>query len=151
MRLFDSIRNKNLAPRKEECIRQKLLKEMTGKLGYPKTLLAVEADLSVLPHLKNRSFAARRVDILCYANDIHSEFDLYPLLLIECKAFGITKSAFQQVVGYNYYVKAPFIALAAENALKVFWRDCKTSVYRSINFLPYYEELLRQAKELFDE
>lgn len=92
----------------EERLRQSLLQFMIEKLGYPKSSLAVEVSLSSMPHLKTHPspLPSRRADILCYcAGD--------PLLLIECKEAKPNEKVWQQVFGYNYYVQAPFVAIAS--------------------------------------
>ena len=36
----------------EEIVRQELLLEMTQKFGFPRELIGLERELSMLPHLK---------------------------------------------------------------------------------------------------
>ena len=94
----------------EEQIRQELLKKMKEELGYPSSLLIIEKEIKDLPHLRgsSSSFPKRRLDILVYTKKEY----LHPLLLIECKFSTKNRSnALKQVLGYNYFVKAPFIGV----------------------------------------
>ncbi len=82
-------------------------------LGFPESLVVVEkkltdfaAPLSKLPN--------RRVDILCYGRG------LKPLLLIECKAKSFSDKELRQLLGYNFYVGAPYIALTCPSKLVFF-------------------------------
>ena len=114
-KLFDPLRAKWVAPTPEECIRQGLLGKMVEELGYPQSFIAVEKELSELPHLRLTSKDAipnRRADVIVFAKKVHPDHPLYPLLMIECKAVPLTPKFAQQVIGYNSVVKAPFLALA---------------------------------------
>ena len=148
--LFDPIRNKELSALPEEIVRQDLLDLMIHKLGYPKSLISVEKDLSQLPHLKGKKHELpfRRADIICFAKNIHPSFYLYPLLMIECKADKLTKKTIEQVVGYNHFVNSYFISIANYSEIKTLWYNEKEKKYDSINFLPSYNQLLFAAKGL---
>ncbi len=93
----------------EEEVRQRLLTVMKGELGFPAEMISVERSLSSLPHLLGQKVPDRRFDIVCFKKQGAS---LLPLLIVECKAVDLTKKAAMQVIGYNYFAKAPFIALA---------------------------------------
>lgn len=117
----------------EEIVRQKILQLMTKKLGFPKELLAVEKQLRELPHLQNiDDLPNRRADIICFARKKHT---LFPLLLIECKEDKITPMAKSQVLGYNHYVQAFFVAIAGKNAIQLIYPQ-------ELDFLPHYDEML---------
>lgn len=98
----------------EEVVRQALLVKMQEELGFPRELLSVERSLSSMPHLAGQRVPDRRFDIVCF-----SEFDgqMLPLLLIECKAIPISKAAIEQVIGYNHFAKAPFVAVANQDGV----------------------------------
>ena len=130
-------------PKPEEKIRQALITHMIESLGYDKSLFCIEKSIDNLPHLQKKIPGKRRIDILYYAKDIHSNWDLYPLLLIECKAGTITKGAMEQVVGYNHYIQSYFLAIANENMVKVFREGIQ------IPFIPKCSELIDYAKEAF--
>jgi len=143
-KFFDAIRKKNVEALPEEIVRQSLLKIMVEKLRYPKDLIAVEKDLGQLPHLKDVVVPLkRRADIICFANNIHPVYELYPLLMIECKAGKLIKEHVDQVVGYNYFVKSYFIAIASAEEIKTLWYNKKKGGYEVVNFLPAHEELMR--------
>ena len=134
-----SLRNKP-----EEKVRQNLINVMTNKLGFPSGLIVTEKKLSQLPYLNisNIKIPNRRIDILCYGKNIHPDFDLYPLLMIECKAVALTDKVIKQVVGYNYYVKSYFVAIANEQEIKIGWYDKKIQRYTFIDYLPSYKEII---------
>jgi hypothetical protein len=134
-KIFDEVRKKSIAKTPEEKVRQSWLKRMIHDLGFPKELLAVEKDLKELPHLKEMPLPNRRADILCFAKGIHPEYSLFPLLLVECKKEdGSIEEAKRQVIGYNHYVKAYFIAVANEEECHVGFYD---NLSRTIAFFPF--------------
>lgn len=138
--LYDRFRRRFVTATPEEMIRQKVLILMTEKLGYPKELLAVEKELSQLPHLHHRSdLPKRRADIICFGKNIHPEYALYPLLLIECKEGKIEKEAKEQASGYNHFVNASFVAIAGiEGILLIHPLE--------LAFLPTYSDLIKQGR-----
>ncbi len=103
---------------------------MIGELQYPKGLIAIEKALPLL---------RRRVDILCY---LPCKTGLEPLLLIECKKNGWDLSAEKQLLGYNFSVGAPFVALAEGRQIKTFWREKENIAF--VPFLPKYSDLVKQ-------
>lgn len=128
----------------EELIRQELLHNLTLKLKFPAGGIVLEKALSDMPHLSLEAtkIPTRRADIVCYARGIHPKHDLYPLLLIECKAVKLTPRSVNQVVGYNHFIKAHFIALANGEEVKCGFYDKSENQYRFISYIPTYEELL---------
>src|SRR5271157_5319031 len=99
-KIYDPIRQRNVAATPEEIVRQRLLQMMLGDLGYPKGLLAVE---------KNFGRFRRRADIVCYS--YNREQELIPLLVIECKARDCTPEAREQALAYNAALRAPFLCI----------------------------------------
>jgi hypothetical protein len=132
----------------EERVRQALIARMVDELGYPRSLLAVEKAIHQLPHLSQTpSLPNRRTDLLCFSTGTGRSF-LYPLLLVECKAaLPLTEKVLQQVVGYNEYVQAPYIAIVNEQEIKTGWWDSSDAAYRFVNWLPRYEELKQGSRE----
>lgn len=120
---------------------------MTEKLGFPKGLLVVEKQLSQLPHLQGKDIPIpdRRVDILCYRMSGGEAYSLSPLLVIECKAVPISHHTLRQVGGYNYYLGAPFIAVANQESLLMGWADTEAKAYRFVDFLPHYSDLIERC------
>lgn len=94
------IRNIEVAATPEERVRQALLRLMVHELGYPKSGFVVERCLSAF------GGPERRLDILFFRQD-------KPDLLIECKKDKIDDKAMAQVLGYNHYIGAKEVALAA--------------------------------------
>ena|SRR5579872_4713276 len=142
-KIFDEFRSIWVAATPEELIRQTLLKMLSEKLGFPKELIAVEKELSQLPHLAESDVPPRRLDILCYGKNIHPNHSLYPLLLIECKRGNLDGSAQEQLLGYNYYVQASFVAIAAKNGILFAYPSEKGGVSQFLSFIPSYQQLLQ--------
>jgi hypothetical protein len=102
----------NLNP--EEHVRQLYIKKLIAD-GFSKNLIVVEKKISELPHLKladKSKLPNRRVDILCYVKD---RVELMPYLLIECKAVKLQEAMKRQIMGYNYYIKAPYLVLVSQD------------------------------------
>jgi hypothetical protein len=123
------VRHTSIKITPEEKVRQLLLGKMIGELGFPKGLLSVE-----------RKVGTRRYDVVCHTPDGT------PLLLVECKATSLHDEAMQQAQGYNSELKAPFICLVCETAIKTFWQEKKGLV--AVPFLPTYKELYDVFKRL---
>jgi hypothetical protein len=140
--LFDEVRGLWVAATPEECVRQKIVKKMIHALHFPKELIVVEKELKELPHLSAPALPQRRVDILCYGKNIHPQHLLYPLLLIECKKDAIEEKAMEQLIGYNTYVQAYFIALASPEEERFGYRDKKTKQYIFHSGFPAFNDLI---------
>ncbi|MCH9627338.1 MAG: hypothetical protein S4CHLAM2_09750 [Chlamydiales bacterium] len=146
--LFDPIRKKWVEATPEETIRQELVKKMIQDLGFPSALIAVERELAQLPHLQltqREEIPKRRADLIVFAKNIHPDHDLFPLLMIECKAVALTPRFAQQVVGYNACVQAPFLALANGDQVMIGAFDRDAGHTRFQPGLPAYTELLSQV------
>ncbi len=137
--LYDPFRQCFVAATPEEIVRQKLLQLMTSQLGYPKQLISVEKRLAELPHLRGLAgLPNRRADIVCFAKDVHPDFPLYPLLLIECKEGRVGEEAASQVLGYNHFVQAHYVAIAGETEVLLIHPQ-------KVSFLPSYPELMERV------
>lgn len=136
------LRNEWIAALPEERVRQKLVHQMVHQLGYPKSSLSVEISLHQLPHLESSvsSLPQRRADLICFAKGIHPQWDIYPLLVVECKAVKLTQKCLMQLIGYNHFLNANFIALTNGDEVRFGWRQ--SGEYRYIDRLPSYEELM---------
>lgn len=140
------LRNTPIAALPEEKIRQQLIDQMINQLGYPKGNLTLETSLHQLPHLQGavRTLPQRRTDLICFGKGIHPQWDLYPLLVVECKAVKLTQKAMTQLIGYNHYLNARFIALTNGEEKKVGWRE--NGQYQFIHWLPSYRELMEGVR-----
>ncbi len=149
--IFDEIRKIWVPALPEELVRQTLLQKMVCKLGFPKELLVIEKNLNQLPHLTYNTLPQRRIDILCYAKEIHPLHLLYPLLLIECKEEEkVDQAAIEQVIGYNEHVKAFFVAVATKREEVIGYYDALKNSYQFVSFLSPYSHLLDLAKNRKD-
>lgn len=148
--IYCSLRHEWVANLPEENVRQKLIQRLTQELGYPLNCFAVEKSLHQMPHLalNQTPLPTRRADLVCFSKGIHSQFDLFPLLLIECKAVRLVPKVLHQAIGYNYYVKAPFLAVVNQFEERLGWYDKNSQEYVFISHLLSYEELLQKSKEV---
>ncbi len=119
----------------EEKVRVSLLEFMKKELGYPYGVISVERSLSAFPHLKGVKIPNRRFDIAVFSKEKQE-----PLLIIECKAVPITEKCYDQIIGYNHLIKAPFLAIANQQGVVTLIKD-KNS-YKKVNGLPKYNYLL---------
>lgn len=128
--VFCAIRKELVKQTPEERVRQSTLSSLVS-LGYPTSLMVVERKIADLPHLatSNVKMPNRRVDIICYEGK-----SLKPLLLIECKAVSYKDKELRQLLGYNFYIQAKYIALVAENNVHLY--DVQSGQIYS-HFLPY--------------
>lgn len=145
--LFCPLRKTWVSDLPEERVRQSLIQDMTERLGYPANSIALEKSLGQLPHLEAHPFSLpkRRADLIVFVKDLHPQYPFYPLLLIECKAVHLTPKVLRQLVGYNHFVNAYFIA--AVNQSDTFL-GCYHPEYKDFKFqkgLLSYEELLKSA------
>lgn len=142
--LRDPIRKKKVADTLEERVRQHLIAHMTGPLGFPKGLISVEKNLSAFCPSICKSLE-RRLDLIAFYQEKER---LLPLLLVECKKdASLMQEAKNQVIGYNEWILAPFIAVAFPDQVKMFWKE-KEEI-RHISFIPSYLELVSACKKQF--
>lgn len=135
--VFDEIRKQFVPATPEELVRQHLIKKLIHHLGFPPHLISVEKKLSELPHLQGKKLPSRRIDILCYAKDIHPHFPIYPLLLIECKEGILREEALEQALGYNHYIQSFYVAVAGQDAVQLVFP-------KKLPFLPNYTQLISE-------
>jgi len=126
----------------EERVRQALVQLMVEELGYPRSLLVIERELAQLPHLQQtEGLPQRRIDLLAYGR---VEGDLKPLLLVECKADRVAPAALDQLLGYNHFVGAPFVAAVGRDEMITGWQDGTGTQFAKGLFS--YEQLLQSIK-----
>ncbi len=142
--IYCLIRQQWVAATPEEKVRQGILHDMLYRLGYPLGGIAIEKSLKQMPHLTlhPHKLPSRRADIVFFAKDIHPQYSLYPLLLVECKAVILNDKVFNQALGYNHFLGAYFIAIANHNTIKTAWYDDTLKAYQYFDALPAYEQLM---------
>jgi hypothetical protein len=112
---------------------------MISDLGYPRSLMAIEKQLSGLPHLAQQNhLPQRRIDILVYTQ---LQNKLQPLLIIECKWGKLEPKFFTQLLGYNSYIRAPFVGLANEHQFLLGMKDPLKGTMTFQLGLPSYDQL----------
>jgi len=140
-KVYDPIRKKWMIASPEEKVRQKILDLLINQLGYPSHGIAIEKNLSELPHLQEKKVPIRRLDILCYEGKTFA-----PLLLIECKAIPLQEKMLTQIMGYNAFIKAPLICLANEQTFLLGWENPKARM--TFDRLPPYKKLCDEISRL---
>ncbi len=139
-KIYDAIRKIWVESTPEEQVRQKWIQVMIQHLSYPSSLIAVEKTLEeAATKIRECPFPNRRVDLLCYANDQQSSF--YPLLLMEFKADSLQEGAFEQIIRYNTYVGAKYLAVANESEVVTGFYSSIKKRYYFVSRLPLYQEL----------
>ena len=125
--IFCEWRHKWVRLTPEEWVRQQLLHRMVETLGYPASLIAVEAVIRV-------GDIQKRCDAVVYNNAMQ------PLMLIECKAetVALTQKTLDQAVIYNRTLQVPYILLY--NGLQTI---CVNGKDISTSGIPRYADLLR--------
>ena len=85
----------------EEWVRQQLLHRLVEQLGYPASLIAVEAAFRMS---NGKNF---RADAVVY------DRQMAPLMLIECKAetVPLTQKTLDQALTYNRLLNVPYLLL----------------------------------------
>ncbi|KAF3363363.1 hypothetical protein PHSC3_000051 [Chlamydiales bacterium STE3] len=142
-KVFCCIRKLFVPQTPEEIVRQKVLQLMTQSLDYPQSGFVVEQALHAMPHLHTKPishFPSRRADILFFSKGIHPSYDLYPLILIECKATKLTEKVINQVTSYNFYIQSYMVAIANHHEIKTGWKN-PSGEYHFQNGLPSYTQL----------
>jgi hypothetical protein len=147
-KLYCLVRKSYVSATPEEVVRQQLVSHMIHNLSYPSSYLALEKELNQVPHLNlnDKEIPNRRADLICFGKDIHPQFPLYPLLLVECKAVRITSRTLNQVAGYNHFLGAYFIAVVNGQEIRTGWYDSETKEYKFVKNLPSYTQLLEILK-----
>lgn len=99
-RLFCPVRQKEVAGRPEEKVRQGVI-DLLLSLGYPLAYMQIEPPCA--PRL------CRRGDLLLKTKS--PKGILSPLFLVECKAGELREPHFYQLVGYNHFICSPLVGL----------------------------------------
>lgn len=134
--VFDPLRGIWAVATSEELVRQTWLHIMIHDLAYPRSLIAIEKQLAELSPMQGRgNLPNRRVDILCFTPTTDG---LAPLLLVECKESSPGEGARAQVLGYNAFVQARFVAIAGPDRAELIYPY-------SVSFLPSYEQLVERG------
>ena len=115
----------------EERWRQRILHFMLTTGGYPPNLIATEVAMG----------PRRRADIVCYHKREGLE-GLFPLLLVECKAHKLPPQTLLQTKGYNFFLKAKFVALTSPQQSAWGWFQSDIQQYIFQTGFPSYQELL---------
>jgi len=130
-----AVRRVYVARTPEECVRQALLSHLFRFGGYPEHLTRVEMPIDFF--FASGTAPKRRLDIVCFQK---KEDSLLPLLLIECKAFTPHASTTSQLFGYNFFVKAPFSAIAWQDSIVIYHKNAP--LYQGlISQMPSYNDL----------
>lgn len=143
---FDPFRKKWVKSRPEEIVRLSLLHKMVHELSYPQAYIAIEKNLRSLPHLspaESQLLPPRRLDIVVFGKDLHPQYPLFPLLIVECKVDGLTLENSNQLIGYNEIIKSPYLALANGFQVKTGCYDHEKKGYHFVDGLFSYCELIK--------
>ena len=138
--VFDPIRKDWFTALPEELVRQSLLHTLVYYLGYPQSLVLVEKKLSELPGSSYGQRLNRRLDTLCMMRSRDGKI-LQPLLLIECKSIPLNQKSFDQILGYNQFVNAPFLAVINAEECYLQQASIPSSTFEKVHSLPSFKVL----------
>ena len=129
--IFDFLRRKYVALTPEEWVRQHFTHFLVSQKGYPKTLLANEAQLQIGDkHL--------RCDTVLYNKEMQ------PLMIVEYKApqIQLQQKTFDQIAAYNLLLHADFLVVS--NGLQHYCCQMvyEQRTYRFLTEIPDYSTLI---------
>ena len=129
--IFDFLRRKYVSLTPEEWVRQHFTHFLVSQKGYPKTLLANEAQLQIGDkHL--------RCDTVLYNKEMQ------PLMIVEYKAPQILlqQKTFDQIAAYNLLLHADFLVVS--NGLQHYCCQMvyEQRTYRFLTEIPDYSTLI---------
>lgn len=126
--IFDIIRKKYVVLTPEEWVRQHVIHYLIIIKGYPKSLIAVEKQLTI-------NKLKKRFDILVFNKKG------VPELIVECKSpsIKISQNAFDQIARYNLKLKADYLMVS--NGLQHYFCNLDTinEKYVFLKDLPAYK------------
>jgi len=132
--IFDEIRKKYVRLTPEEWVRQHFLNYMIRQLGYPASLIVVEAAITY-------NGLKKRFDILAYLADGN------PCLVVECKAprVEITQAVFDQVAMYNMTLTVDNLVVTNGLVHYACQIDHQQKKYTFLEEIPGYELLTQKT------
>lgn len=130
MEVFDPVRRKFVAMTPEEEVRQCMLKLLIEQRAVPASLIAVERKIVF-------NGLAKRPDILVF------DQNQSPLLLVECKAPGISlgEKVLNQASTYHQVLPAKFILFTNGTDFHVFKFEKERAKLVSIDFIPDFYQM----------
>ena len=134
--IFDDIRKKFVRLTPEEWVRQHFLSFMVAELGFPASLIVVEAEL-IYNQMK------KRFDILAYLPDGN------PCMVVECKApsVEITQAVLDQVAMYNMTLTVDYLAVTNGISHYACRIDHERRTYTFLKEIPSYDILKLRTTE----
>lgn len=128
--IYDALRGRYVRLTPEEWVRQHFIRHLVQDLGYPRALIAVEMAFTY-------QRMPRRADIVVHDRQGR------PLLMVECKAPGVTigQQTFDQVARYNRVVQAKYLVVTNGHVHYACVLDPARNTYRFLDALPRYEAL----------
>lgn len=134
-KIFDPIRQKFFSVKPEEIVRQHLISFLMDELKIDKNLIRVE---EILKHYEGID-SDERADIIVNYED---EENLYPLLVIECKApeIFLNDQARDQLFGYSEKLRNKYCWLT--NGEENYFYYLEDDKYIEIDDLPTHAEML---------
>ena len=128
--IFDFLRRKYVALTPEEWVRQHFTHFLVSQKGYPKTLLANEAQLQIGDkHL--------RCDTVLYDKALH------PKIIVEYKApeIAITQKVFNQITVYNMLLHVDYLIVSNGMQHYCCQMDYEQNRYTFLSDIPNYDQL----------
>lgn len=120
--IWDTIRRKWVRLTPEEWVRQNFVRFLTGGMGYPPSLIAIEKQIRL-------GEMSKRFDIAVYYNT-------KPWLVIECKEpdVPIDQKVLEQILRYNSRLTATYLVLT--NGYQHFGWEIQSGGFKLLQALP---------------
>lgn len=122
--IFDACRSKWILLTPEEWVRQNFLQYLILVKQYPKSLIAVEREIT-LGDMK------KRFDIVVYK-------DSAPWMIVECKEreVELSEAVIQQILNYNIALQVKYLVIT--NGTSTFGLLIREGRFEWLNELPHY-------------
>jgi hypothetical protein len=128
--IYDPLRKKFVALTPEEWVRQHMIHFLLGHLGYPASLVSVEAPLNYLRRKK-------RTDLVVHGRNGK------PAIIIECKAphIPLTRQVLEQAAMYNMPMQAGYLVLTNGIDLHILFINREERKIETRDRFPGHDEL----------
>lgn len=130
VRIYDSLRHKNVALTPEEYVRQHFVNYLQNYLHYPASMMANEMKIEL-------NDTVRRCDTVVFS------LGGKPLMIVEYKApsVNITQDVFDQIVRYNMVLKAKYLIVSNGFRHYCCVIDYASDTYHFIAQIPEYKHI----------
>lgn len=129
--IFDNLRRKHIALTPEEWVRQHFVHYLISQKGYPASLMANEAKITL-------NSLIRRCDTIVYNKHLE------PLMILEYKNpdVVISQQVFDQIVRYNIVLRVKYLIVSNGKSHYCCKMNYETQTFDYLNDIPDYTTLI---------